>query len=47
MADFWSVAKRTEGAKKHNDALAVEALIQRLPECNEGTCPEPYSQSVS
>ena len=29
MNDFWSVVKRTQRVKKHNDALAVEALIQR------------------
>lgn len=39
LSDFWSVVKRTERVKKHKDALAVEALIQRLPECNDGTCP--------
>ncbi len=40
LNDFWSVIKRVERWKKHSDALVVEALIERLPECASDVCPE-------
>jgi hypothetical protein len=35
LTDFSSVYKRTDRLKRHRDALAVEALIARLPEWKE------------
>lgn len=40
LSDFWAVIKRVERWKKHSDALVVEALIERLPECTNDVCPE-------